>query len=246
MEPTQTITGNEHRIGRFTSSGIHALMSVARDGQSFGKPALTYIEEKQMERRLGRSINTDTNSKPTSWGNLVEQRAFDLLGLDYSLCSSDTLTHKEYGDIWSGSPDLVNSRTGDTVCDVKCPFTLKSFCLFADSKTIEEVRANHPDGEKYYWQLVSNAILTDSKFAELVVYCPYQNELEAIREMANNYNGDQNKVAWINWANDYDLPYLVDGGYYQNLNIIRFEVSQSDKELLTQKVLLAGELLTKL
>jgi hypothetical protein len=55
--------------------------------------------------------------------------------------------------------------------------------------------------------------------------------------MAANYDGDQNKIAWINWASDDELPYLIEGGHYQNLNIIRFEVPQADKDFLTKRVI---------
>lgn len=240
---TQTITQNTLRIGRFTSSAIAALMTVAKDKIGFGKPALTYIAERNMERRLGRSLSIESNAHALTWGKLVERRAFDLLGIEYRLCSADTIAHEELPNLWSGSPDLVKFDEGKTVVDIKCPITLKSFCQFADCKTIEQIREDHPDGEDYYWQLVSNAILTKSKYAELIVYCPYQSELQAIRDMASNYEGDQNKVAWINWAADADLPYLPDGGYYKNLNTIRFEVPYEDILLLTEKVLAAGRLL---
>lgn len=127
--------------------------------------------------------------------------------------------------------------------DIKCPFTLKSFCNFADCKTIEEVREKHDSGENYFWQLVSNAILTGAKWAELIFYVPYQDELSEIRDMASNYEGDQNKVAWIQWATDEDLPYLIKGGHYKNLNVIQFEVTEADKAALTERVIAAGKLL---
>lgn len=240
----QTITENKLRVGRFTSSSIASLMTLAKDKVGFGKPALTYIAEKNMERRLGRSLTVESNAHALTWGKLVERRAFDLLGMEYKLCSADTITHEEFPEIWSGSPDLVKFDEGGTVVDIKCPITLKSFCQFADCKTIDEVREEHPDGEDYYWQLISNSILTKSKYAELIVYCPYKSELQEIRDMASNYDGDnQEKIKWIFFAPDCDLPYLPDNGYYKNLNVIRFEVPEEDKALLTEKVIAAGKLL---
>jgi hypothetical protein len=263
----QAITENKIRVGRFTSSSIAALVGVGKrpmteaelaarpksgagskatlieDASVLTQAALTYIAEKNMERRLGRSLNVESNAHGLTWGKFVERRAFDLLGMEYKLCSADTIAHEEFAEIWSGSPDLVKFDEGGTVVDIKCPITLKSFCQFADCKTMDEVREEHPDGEDYYWQLVSNAILTKSQYAELIVYCPYLSELKEIRDMASNYDGDQNKVAWINWAADADLPYLPDNGYYKNLNVIRFEVPEEDKALLTEKVIAAGKLL---
>jgi len=238
------------RIGNFTSSEIVALTKLAKDGKSFGTAALTYIEEKNMERRLGRSLDSESNARPLTWGKLIEKRVFDLLGIEYSLTSEETISHPSIS-CWSGSPDGTKENT---VIDIKCPITLKSFCQLVDViygdkpysgiDAIDIIRGNHPSGEKYYWQLVSNAILTSSKYAELIVYVPYKSELEAIRELANNYDGtDQRNYAWINFADDNELPYLNDGGYYKNLNVIRFEVPESDKIVLTEKVLQAQKLL---
>lgn len=241
------MTTNTPRIGNFTSSEIFKLMTVAKDQKSFGKPALTYIEEKNMERRLQRSLTTEISSRPTSWGNLVELQAFNLLGIDYKISSTETIRHPDI-DFWAGSPDCEKFDEGKTVIDLKCPLTLKSFCTLADCKTTDELRENHSDGEKFYWQLVSNAILTNSKFAELIVYVPYLSELEAIKDLASNFDGNQNKIAWIGFAEDKDLPYLIEGKdmHYKNLNIIRFEIPEADKKALTEKVIEAGKLLDKI
>lgn len=247
------MNGNTDRIGNPTSSEIVKLMAVATDKKSFGKPALAYIEECNMERRLGRSISDEVNAHATSWGKLLEKRVHDLLGMEYEYCSTDTLVHPDI-DCWAGSPDHIKHDKGKTVVDVKCPLTLKSFCQLVDPLiemaerggiwVMDKIRKTHKDGEKYYWQLMSNSVLTRSKFAELIVYMPYKSELSAIRELANNWDGpDQRKYAWISFAEDNELPYLNDGGYYENLNIIRFEVPESDKILLTEKVLKAKELL---
>lgn len=233
---------HEKRYGRFTSSQIHKLLSKGKDGISMGKPALTYIAEKNMEIRLGRSLSTEQGSRETSWGMLVEGRVFELLGTEYSYSSTVTDIHPQI-EFWSGSKDGLKHDEQLTVFDIKCPFTLKSFCNFADCKTIEEVVERHDSGEAYKWQLVSNAILTGAKFAELIFYVPYQEELSEIRDMASNYEGDQNKVAWISFSPDSDLPYLINGNTYSNLNVIRFEVSQEDKDVLTERVKAAGKYL---
>lgn len=214
-------------------------MSNGKAKDSIGAPFYTYCKEVYFETRLGRRLDNETNAKPTSWGNLVEQQAFDTLGIEYALVSKDTIVHHspEFSDWWAGTPDLLKNE--DTICDVKCPMTLNSFCTFYECQTIGDVRTNHKDGEKYYWQLVSNAILTGCKYAELIIYVPYYYELVQVRELANNYNGDQNKVAWINWASDDDLPYILEDGYYKNLKIIHFEVPESDKTALENRMRLA-------
>lgn len=220
------------RNGNFNSSEIVALINSP-------KTAKTFVEECNMERRLGRSLTCESNAKPLSWGKFVEKRGFDLLSTSYILSSDKTDVHPKY-NYWVGSKDAIKNDEGKTVVDIKCPITLKSFCQFYDCETIDDLRNNHKDGEKYYWQLVSNAIINDCKYAELIIYVPYQSELAIIREMAENFDGDQNKIAWINWANDEDLPYLIEGGHYEHLKIIRFEVPEKDKFLLTSKVIEYG------
>lgn len=197
-----------------------------------------------MARRLGRSLTTETNSRPTTWGKCLEPFAFQKLGFDYELVSDVTIQHPDI-PYWCGSPDLIGENL---VGDIKCPMTLKSFCQLVDpiysglsgDEAIQIIREKHPDGEKYYQQLVSNSILTNSTYAELIVYVPFRSDLDEIRLSA----ADRKEYRWIEYADDYELPWLVDGGYYQDVNIIHFEIPQSDKELLTNAVIDAGKLLT--
>lgn len=221
------------RVGNFSSSEIHKLMGAP-------KPRATYIAEKQMELRLNRPLSVESNSKPTNWGTFIEKRAFDLLGFEYALVSQKRLSHPTVPH-WTGAPDCVSA---DTVVDIKCPFTLKAFCELVDTmnKGLADFIKEYPE---YYWQLISNSILTGLKFAELVVYCPYKSELEEIKDMTRNFIGDQNKVAFIGFANDDELPYLVDGGHYKNLNKLRFPVIEIDQAELTNEVIEAGKLLIK-
>lgn len=237
---------SELRFGRFTSSSIYKLMSSGKAKGFFGKPALTYIEEKNMERRLGRSLDIQQPSRPMSWGTLLEGYVFDRLGLEYRLCSKETIIHPKC-DFWVGSPD---AEKDDTIIDVKCPFTMKAFCELVDPMThregplaaIKTIREDHEHGEKYFWQIVSNAILKGKQFGELIVFMPYKSELEAIREFARNYDGDdQYRFRWLDLAFSDELPFLPDGCKYNNLNILRWEIDKQDKTDLTIRVSEAGK-----
>lgn len=256
-----TILNNTERIGCFTSSEICRLMSVDRSGNGFGKPALEYILEKNMEREFGRPLSCETQARPLSWGKVCEKyisesSEFLPIGSGYSVNMDKTTVHPIY-KFWAGSEDATKE---DTIVDFKCPLTLKSFYLlvnffknttsedeyYAGNLAIQHIRENHPDGEKFYWQLVSNACIHNKKYAELIVFCPYQNELENIREVARNYDAENlYPYQWIAYAHDEELPYLIEGGKFKNFNVIRFEIPQSDKDLLTEKVKQAGERLIK-
>lgn len=224
------------RTANFTSSAIHHLVKPGMKGETFSKPGMTYIKHKIWETKLGRSLDTSSGGRETSWGNLVELRVFDLLPLDYIHQSDVRYQHEELP--WSGAPDMIK---GNVVCDIKCPFTLKSFCeqmeYFGD---LEKFKNEKPE---YYWQLVSNGILTGLDIAEIILYVPYREELQGIREMTEDYLGDQNKVAWLNWASDGELPYLLREMEYKNLNVFQFEILARDKEYLTERVKLASEFL---
>lgn len=230
------------RNGNFTSSEIVALTTNGKAKGTFGKPFYTYVEECNMERRLGRSISTEHEARPTTWGNLVEQRAFDLLSTAYSYIGKETITHP-YIDNWYGSPD---TKEEDSAGDIKCPWTLKSFCQLVDSwhsGGIEAIRENHKDGEKFYWQITSNAILLNKPYGELIVYCPYQAEIQEIKELASSVGDSGADTKWIYWAQDEQLPYIPDGGYYKNLNVFRFPIPQRDKDFLTERVIEGSKLL---
>ena len=187
----------------------------------------TYMKELRYQRKLGRGLNSDHSARPTTWGNLVERRVFDLLPLEYRLTSKETIIHP-YIPYWAGSPD---GFTDELVYDIKCPYTLKSFCELSEL-TAENFKEEYPE---YYWQLVSNSILTNKTKAELIVYCPYQSELQDIRNLCEDYD-ESWKVFWIANSNDSELPYLPEKSEYKNLTKLSFDVSEEDQIALTNKI----------
>ena len=225
------ITDNKNRHGNFTSSQIYRLLGAP-------KPRKTYIAECNMERNLGRSLRSEVTSRATSWGKFVERRVFNLLDINYTLCSDITLNHETI-DCWAGSPD---GFTDSCVIDIKCP-QLKSFCELVSIKDQFQLKEEYPE---YYWQLISNSILTKRNKAELIVYAPYQNELEEIRKMCEDVDSDQLKeVYWINNSSDNELPYLLNDGFYSNLNILSFDIDPKEQEFLIEKILEYSKELTE-
>lgn len=227
------------RFGNFTSSSIWNLMTNDKSGKRFGKPALTYIAEKRLEIRLGRNLQKEQGGRPTSWGSFIEERVFDMLPLDYKYQSDKRYSHPTL-EHWTGAPDML---TAIKVCDIKCPYSIKEFCEKSDIMLAADPELLKKERPAEFWQLVSNAILTERSVAELIIYCPYQSELSDIKEMANNYMGDQNKISWLNWVEDEELPYLIDGNHYQNLCSFEFEVLDKYVSELTNRVKMAIDLL---
>lgn len=224
-----------------------------------GEAAVTYINQCNDERRLGRSLDGDLDSKPTNWGKFVEPLLFQMLSEEYTYNSSDTLVHPEF-DWWVGTPDGFKKVKNKTVVDGKCPFTLESFCklvnpLYEGYEGMDAMRAlmdgytdkkglfhkAHKDGKKFYWQIVSNACIEGCTHGELIVYCPYESEIPVIQKIAVE-SGDPGAYFIAN-SSPKALPYLKDDGFYKNINIISFEIPESDKNLLTETVKNAGKYL---
>lgn len=228
------------RAGNFTSSEIGALMKEGKAKGSIGAPALTYISEKNMERRLGRTLKNDVDARACDWGNLCEGLVLEMLGIEYSTQSKKTIKHPDF-DFWFGTPDSICYEEYNTVADVKCPFTLKSFCQLVDGwkeDGIQGIRDNHKDGDTFYWQLVSNAILTGCKEGELIVFCPYQSQVSSLFQLG------MDKYNWLNYVDMDDVPWLPeDNGYYKNLNKFRFPIPDADKLALHNRVVEASKLL---
>lgn len=222
------------RFGNFSSSSIWKLTTVSTDKKSFGKPALTYIKEKKYELLLGRSLQKDAKSKSLLWGRLCESFVFSKLDLMYKLESKIRYQHKDITN-WNGMPDTLRN---DVVGDIKCPFTLLSFIDLVQSCSngYESFKKESPE---YFWQLISNAILTDSKKIELIIFCPYLEDLQEIRNLAM----DNLDYKFLDYADNEELPYLIKGNHFKDLNIFEFDIEQSDIDFLTEKVSKAVELL---
>lgn len=230
------------RAGRFTSSEMHKLTSNGRAAGSIGAPFHTYVDEKRMERRLGRSLDTNAYSRSMAWGLLIEEFVFlKKLDFTYKLVSSETLIHPEY-DFWAGTPDVINS---DFEGEIKC-YEPKNFCGYAASIETGDVAVIRKNHKKEYWQLVSNACILGVDFAEIILFMPYQKDLEEIREFASNYDGvDQWKYRFIYESEDSDLPHVPNESTFKDLYKFKFEVPMEDKAFLRHRVIKAEEELKK-
>lgn len=233
------ITANTARVGNFTSSEIYKLMSKDRTGEGFGAPAMAYIKEKALERRLGRSLDVEMNTRALAWGKFLEERVNNLLGLEYKLQSGVTLIHKGY-PCWAGSPDFIVE--GVKVAEAKCYYPAK-FAAYTDALLTKDINHIKKEFPAEYWQVVSNAAILDYWQGEAITYMPYESELQEIRDMAYEYQGERPwEYRFIYEDPKEYLPYLPDGGYYKNLNIFTFEIPEEDVAILSEKVRQANKL----
>jgi len=225
---------NPLRTAKFTSSEIWKLMTDGKKAGDIGKPAQTYIKAKQYEHRLQRRLSSNVFSYATSWGQFMENYVNEHhLPPSLKMTSQDFICHPELTH-FGGSPDIIAETT---VYDIKNPFTLLSFCDMIEclKQGVEAFKSEMPE---YYWQLVSNAILTDKKRIGLIVFVPYESELVEVWGMAENFEpeSDPFQFKWIYDSKKEKLPYLIDGGHYQNLNIFEFDLIESDATDLINRI----------
>jgi hypothetical protein len=230
-------------------------MKPGKSKGSYSVDSQTYINECNWERKAKRSIEVQSNAKPLTWGKCCEKIAFDKIGLDYTLMSDQTIQHPTI-NFWVGSPD---AHTLIKCGDLKCPQQLESFrkmsdpfydkdtgSLLYEAFTIEALRKNHKDGDKFYWQVVSNSILLrevkglNITKGQIIIFVPYEDELQEIKDSC-----DGSPDYYSIWASSADeLPYLNRDGDFKNINIIEFDIMPRDVDALTERVKEAGELLT--
>jgi len=247
----------ENRIGNFSSSSIFKLASFGRGQKTLenvGASYHTYIKEKKRESKLKRGINSKAFTRPLIWGIICELYVFDRkLNTSFSNMNNvGRLSHTEI-EHWTGIPDTIR-RKELVVGDIKCQSSLIKFCdLVEDTELgIEAFKKNHAD---YYYQLVSNAILTGVSKAELLFYVPYLSELEQIRDFVEGLDEQDlpidmeiHQIQWIvSEINAYttfgkkpiSLPYLPDDSDYKDFNQFTFDVPKEDEEFLTERVKMA-------
>lgn len=225
------------RHGTFSSSSAFKLMTNNKKGEAFGQPGLKYIKQVGLELKLGRALTCERDARPTSWGDFCEHRVFNLLDLSYRNVSDTRFFHLDVKH-WSGKPDTLRA---ETVGDIKSPYNLEVFCdkIAALEAGIDIYRAEYPED---FYQHISNAILLNANGMEVthfeaIIYAPYYSELEEIRSEAAL------DCPWIKYAADDELPWIPDGGTYKNINIFRFQIPESDKIALHNRVVEASKML---
>jgi len=268
----QSITLNIDRVGNYTSSQIYKLtksgsremteeeMELYKKDNPKGKKktidggfsagGLTYIEEVRAQRCLGRGIDTGAVSQALTWGKVMEHYCHKFeLGIEYHLCSHDSIIHPKY-PFWSGTPDVkTRMKTGEIKCPYPKAFYLLSKMLIKLNEGTSKLSDLKKEFSDYFWQPVSNAIINKHVTAELMVYTPSEEQLFIIRKEL-----DETNIGELLGLNEWNyrfivespieqLPYIPDGIEWPNFVKHTFEVSEEDKAFLTDRVLKAEKLL---
>jgi len=238
---------NSLRAGHFTSSMVYKLINKGRSGNEFSAPGVTYINEKILEKRFQSCLDGGAHTQVLAWGNFMELTLYSILGVQYKISSKETSLHPLYGEFWSGSKDLYTenpkTKVMESIAEIKC-YQKKNFALYTDCLLKKDIELLKNEFPKEYWQIVSNAIIEGVDIGEAITYMPYVSEYEVIKEMAEDYEGaDFWKYKFIRDLPVEDLPFIPNDGYYKNINKFSFIVPEEDKQLLTERILLASEYL---
>jgi len=142
------------RLGRFTGSGISALMTnpktkAAIESGELSETAKKYIYEKAMETVTGQSANEAT-SRALDWGNEWEEHA--LKQLQIALNSPEESTElkpsfKLFNDYFGCSPDafMIHPEFGPVGCEIKCPWNSVNHFLHSQVQTGEDLKRVNSD-----------------------------------------------------------------------------------------------------
>jgi hypothetical protein len=170
------------RLGRFTGSGISALMTnpktkAAIEAGELSETAKKYIYEKAMETVTGQSSNEAT-SRAIDWGNEWEEHA--LKQLQIALQSPEESTElkpsfKLFNDYFGCSPDafMNHKEFGRVGCEIKCPWNSVNHYLHSQVETAEDLKRVNSD---YYWQVMGNMLTFNLPAWVFASYDPRQPE----------------------------------------------------------------------
>lgn len=223
---------NSLRIGKFTSSDIVNLCKFGKDKKSPSVSFYTYILKKYKEHLLGKELETDKYSKDIAWGEFLEMY-YNMykLDLDMEYSASDTIVHSSL--LWCGTPDYFNKKK---VGDIKAPNSSTYVDAYLFGQTIEEYVEYMDMGEKYYWQLVSNACLLSVTECELTIYCPFQKELNDIRAYEPEGIDMHPRYTWISNYTDSELSHIPNDSIIPDEIKIVFSPKEEDVSLLYSRV----------
>lgn len=210
----------------------------------FTEAGMSYIMDKIYQTRMCAPVDSPDTGIASIWGLFCEKYVFQSLPTEYELLGDVPHKHPIYGAFWVGSPDVKNHRLKATG-EIKCPYTRRSFCKLVEPiyrglkgiEAINYIRENHSDGEKYYWQLVSNSCILGYDFAELIIFMPKESELEKLRDFLYCMKEDEQRKYHRLWMmEDERIPFIPESSEYQSMNKILFEIPDADKELCRVRI----------
>jgi putative phage-type endonuclease len=167
ITPQNELDWLQLRVGKFTASEIHRLMSEPKKKtETLSEAAKTYVLEKVAERLTGVPCKSVDNLA-TQWGHENEplaREAFELI----TGKKVETVGFFPLGEDTGGSPDgTVDS--GFSIIEIKCPFNSANHI---DHMLIDCDEMFKADFKEYYWQMQMNMLCTGADKGYFISFDP--------------------------------------------------------------------------
>lgn len=245
-----------YRKGIFTSSKASVLMKSGR-GKSdvFSTGALTYINQKYLERVAGRSFDKDIDTRVTIWGDVMEIICFEKLGSEYRFVN-DLGKFKAVGEeIIGGSTDYIVE--GLKIAECKSyqfeKWSKYAFALSIDESKEEKIERLKKDFPAEYWQIVWNAYLNDVTKGEAIAFIPTEEDVLELKrrineeDFADDYGFNIWDLRFIDEGDIDNLPWINEKeSGFKSVTKYLIEIPQEDTEMMLERIKLAYEEVNKL
>lgn len=222
------------RHAMFTSSEIWTLTTSGKQAGTLGQKAITYIKKRINQARWGKSFISG-GSMATKWGNFFEPYAIARYVQETGIHVISYSDHKKDFKVGplpnhGGTPDFTTFDE-TVVGSVKCPQEDAFIDLFdlIKSKDIERFKEDH---KEYYWQLISDLIVTGARYCVFVIYMPYEDEVADLLSDSELY--------WLT-----EPACVKRGTEFTDLAYWQFQPPIEDVEFLTSRIEMASDLLSK-
>ena len=149
------------RKGKITSSEISKI--IGQEGK-LSETAKTYLLEKVTELLGG--AKASAVGAALDWGTDLEPEAISFYEEKYNQ-QVNKASFVPYGAYYGGSPDGLIGTEG--IIEVKCPFNSSTHFKHGLITTAEEYKKIKPE---YYWQCVSNMLVTNTQWCDFISYDP--------------------------------------------------------------------------
>ena len=216
---------DRNRNGKVTSSDCYKMFESATVQK-------TYLRD----LKIGNIFKQSDREKDVfnfKWGHLCEEYIFKSGRLEGFINNNNEVNPTIFSsknNFHCGTPDFYKIDDFGIVGDIKAPVTLVGFynLIFPiingekdGNKQIELIVNNSKESKKYYYQLISNAILLEEKLGVefkkgiLSSYMPYAHELKSIIEFAEaNFTEYYSPILS---GTEKTLPCLLPSTDYENL-----------------------------
>lgn len=159
------------RLGKVTSSSIWNLIvepkeKTKKDAGELSSTSKEYIMSKVAERLTG--ISRSFQNDATAFGLEQEAHAISFYEIKTGYQVEEAGYIEAVEGWYGGTPDgLIPEYNG--IIQVKCPYDYKNHLSFLMLDSVEVFKAKH---REYYWQCVSDMLVTGADWCDFVSYCP--------------------------------------------------------------------------